>query len=372
MRNSVTDPEGFSEMEQGHFTEILARAFAVRDEDLREPVEPKHEQPSAIAAVDAATGPPPQPDDWYLHETGMIRSPVYRTERGDRADEPVGLSDPDAVEQLPLIVYEYDNGVELWSRMGELNARDMLVMSYLSSAFWDQGCPADNRVRGDTVTLRAIARALGMNPQASTGLIRASIQRLSTARVAVTTARTVVDADGEASAESEVVRGSGTTGFLGNQWWRERCRKGKVMDRDNWIEIDSVMADMVRRRQFTWLKASVLRKLRNDPLALKLYAWARTHRPDDKGKLFSYSTAKLASRLGCQDSNTTRRRKKVIRAMEALHRAAPEEFPGFDQREGRTDVIVTLHRRVLAPKAHVNGQAGASRRVASEPSIITR
>ena len=352
------------EIEPERFTTILARAFAVRDTDLSEPVEREAEEPTAPTKVSPAAE---QPDDWYLHETGMIRTPVYRTERSDRADEPVGLSDPEAVEQLPLIVYEYGDGLELWSRMGELNARDMLVMSYLSSVFWDQGCPADNRVRGDTVTLRAIARALGMNPQASTGLIRASIQRLATARVSVETSRTVVDSDAGAAHEPEVIRGSGTTGFLGNQWSRERCRKGKIMDRENWIEIDSVMGDMIRRRQFTWLKASVLRKLRNNPLAVKLYAWGRTHRPDDKGKLFSYSTAKLASRLGCQDSNATRRRKKVIRAMEALHKAAPDEFPCFDQREGRSDIILTLHRRVLAPKAHTSGPVGKERVTSRKP-----
>ena len=351
------------EIEPERFTSIVARAFAVRDADLSDPVERELEDP--VPPTDVSTAPEQHKDDWYLHETEMIRYPVYRTERSDRANEPVGLSDPEAVEQLPLIVYEYGNGLELWSRMGELNARDMLVMSYLSSVFWDQNCPADNRVRGDAVTLRGIARALGMNPQASTGLIRASLQRLSTARVALTSMRTVVESDGDTPAEPEVIRGTGTAGFLGNQWSRERCRKGKVMDRDNWTEIDSVMADMIRRRQFTWLKASVLRKLRNDPLAVKLYAWARTHRPDDKGKLFSYSTTKLASRLGCQDSNSTRRRNKVIRAMEALHKAAPEEFPGFDQRASRTDVILTLHRRILVPKAHVNGQETPARRVAS-------
>lgn len=46
---------------------------------------------------------------WLLHETQLLRQPVYRTERADAEDDPPGsYFDNPAADQLPLLTYEYD------------------------------------------------------------------------------------------------------------------------------------------------------------------------------------------------------------------------------------------------------------------------
>jgi hypothetical protein len=97
--------------------------------------------------------------------------------------------------------------------------------------------------------------------------------------------------------------------------------------------------------QGDWLPAA-----RRKPLALKLYAWGRTHRPNDRGQIF-YSVTMLAQRLGCSDQNSTRRRKKLIDAVEAVCAAAPDEFTGYQVRQGRTDQVLTLSKKLRRPSA---------------------
>ncbi len=357
-----------------HFADILAQAQGMRgtESSIRNPGSEREEEITLVghrtraagataetmgagsqAGSPPITSPPPEAHrvaerdpDYFLHETRILRSPAYRTERADLESEPAGsYFDHPAAEQLPLLTYEYDAQTTVITRIGELGTRDMLVMSVLSQAFYVAGCPGDNTLWGDPVTMGNIARLLGMHPEGATRLIRASVERLSTARVRFKIAQTDADASGGAVA----TRGEVTVGFLANFGWRERKQRGRTVDRDNFIQLDQAMADLIRAGQFTFLKAEVLRALRRQPLALKLYAWARTHRPDDRGRIF-YGVGKLAQQLGCSDKNSTRRRRKVMEAAEAVCAAAPAEFPGFETREGRHDHVLVLRKRVRVPE----------------------
>jgi hypothetical protein len=283
--------------------------------------------------------------EYLLHETEMLRRPVYRTERSDSDDDPpASYFDQPAAHQLPLLTYEYDADTTVISRIGELGTRDMLVMSVLSQAFYANGCPDDNLVRGDEATLGYVARQLGMHPEGATRLIRSSIERLSTARVKIK----LSDVNRDVEGGSVSTQGEVTVGFLSNFGWRERKQRGRKINRDNYIQLDQAMADLIRSGRFTFLRADVLRALRRQPLALKLYAWGRTHRPDDRGRIF-YSVTKLAQRLGCSDQNSTRRRKKLLDAVEAVCAAAPDEFTGYNVRQGRHDQVVTLTKKLRRP-----------------------
>ncbi len=308
--------------------------------------------PSATVAPGTETGmavplaPPPQSrgddddPDWLLHETRLLRQPVYRTERTDSEDEPIGsYFDQPVAGQLPLFTYEYNSETTVVSRIGELGTRDMLVMAVVSQAFYATGCPADNKVHGDQATLGCIARQLGMHPEGATRLIRASVERLSTARVKFK--RNEVEP--AARGGPVTTRGEITIGFLANFGWRERQQKGVVTNRDNFVQIDQTMADLIRNGQFTFLRAEVLRTLRRQPLALKLYAWARTHRPDDRGRIF-YGVSKLARHLGCSDQNSTRRRRKMAEAAKTVCDASPDEFPGYEVRPGQQDQVLVLRK----------------------------
>jgi hypothetical protein len=284
--------------------------------------------------------------EYFLHETEMLRRPVYRTERGDSDDDPSGsYFDQPTAGQLPLLTYEYDPDTTVISRIGELGTRDMLVMAVLSQAFYANGCPDDNLVRGDEATLGYVARQLGMHPEGATRLIRSSIERLSTARVKIK----LSDVDRDAAGGAVSTRGEVTVGFLSNFGWRERKQRGQKMNRDNFIQLDQAMADLIRKGRFTFLRADALRALRRQPMALKLYAWGRTHRPDDRGRIF-YNVSKLAQRLGCSDQNSTRRRRKVLEAVEAVCRVAPDEFTGFELRQGRHDQVLTLRKKLRRPE----------------------
>lgn len=278
--------------------------------------------------------------DWLLHESHLLRQPVYRTERADAEDDPPGsYFDQPTADQLPLLTYEYDPETTVISRIGELGTRDMLVMAVLSQAFFANDCPADNKIRGDQATMGYIARQLGMHPEGATRLIRSSIERLSTARVKIK----LHESEKLSNGDAKVTRGEVTIGFLSNFGWRERKQKGISVKRDNFIQLDQAMADLIRVGQFTFLRAEVLRALRRQPLALKLYAWARTHRPDDRGRIF-YGVSRLTRQLGCSDQNSTRRRKKLVDAVEAVCAAAPDEFLGFELRQGRADHVIVLRK----------------------------
>ncbi len=326
-------------------SDILAQALrvgsnsAIPEPDLHDGINQVVEVAGYKALVPFAHSQEETPG-WLLHETHLLRQPVYRTERKDSDDEPVGsyFENP-AAEQLPLLTYEYDSETTVISRIGELGTRDMLVVAVLSQAFFANGCPSDNKVRGDQATLGYIARQLSMHPEGATRLIRASIERLSTARVKIK----VHEGDPSAVGGPTTTRGEITVGFLANFGWRERKQRGVAVNHDNYIQLDQAMADLIRAGQFTFLRAEVLRGLRRQPMALKLYAWARTHRPDERGRIF-YGVNKLAKQLGCSDQNSTRRRRKITEAIEAVCSAAPEEFPGFEMRTGRHDQVLVLRR----------------------------
>ena len=330
------------------FSDLLVRAMHAQDELQDDTADPLPDQKDGISAVlDVVGRSVPQPyrdadedPDWLLHETRLLRSPVYRTERADTDADPVGsYFDHPAAEQLPLLTYEYDPQTTVISRIGELGTRDMLVMTVLSQAFFASGCPENNKIRGDHATLGYIARQLGMHPEGATRLIKASIERLSTARVKFKLNEVERDAVGATA----TTRGEVTIGFLSNFGWRERKQRGIAVNRDNYVQLDQAIADLIRQGQFTFLRAEVLRDLRRQPLALKLYAWGRTHKPDDRGRIF-YGMNKLARQLGCSDQNSTRRRRKLVEAVEAVCKAAPDEFPGFEVKAGRHDQTLVLRR----------------------------
>jgi hypothetical protein len=322
---------------------LHARGEAAADADDR----PADQQDGIVGMVEVVGRSVPQPfpggdDDpnWLLHETRLLRSPVYRTERADADADPIGsYFDQPAAEQLPLLTYEYDPQTTVISRIGELGTRDMLVMAVLSQAFFACGCPGDNKIRGDHATLGYIARQLGMHPEGATRLIKASIERLSTARVKFKLSEVEHNTVGGPT----TTRGEVTIGFLSNFGWRERKQRGIAVNRDNYVQLDQAIADLIRQGQFTFLRAEVLRDLRRQPLALKLYAWARTHKPDDRGRIF-YGTTKLAKQLGCSDQNSTRRRRKLLEAVEAVCQTAPDEFPGFEVKSGRHDQTLVLRK----------------------------
>ncbi len=331
-----------------HFGDLLAEAMRLRGEPQSGAEDGVDDHKDGITSIVEVTGhavPEPYGDadddpDWLLHETRLLRSPVYRTERADTETDPVGsYFDQPTAEQLPLLTYEYDPQTTVISRIGELGTQDMLVMAVLSQAFFATGCPADNKIRGDHATLGSIARQLGMHPEGATRLIKASIERLSTARVKFKLNEVERDAVGGPA----TTRGEVTIGFLSNFGWRERKQRGVAVNRENYVQLDQAIADLIRQGQFTFLRAEVLRDLRKQPLALKLYAWARTHKPDDRGRIF-YGMGKLAKQLGCSDQNSTRRRRKLVEAVEAVCKAAPDEFPGFEVKPGRHDQTMVLRK----------------------------
>lgn len=313
----------------------LASATAVMDD----PAEPTAATQSDVISPRVEDDDP----EWLLHETELLRRPVYRTEREDSDRSRGSYFDTPNPHQLPLLKYEYEPGTELMTHIGELNSRDMLVMSVLQQTFFASGIPDDGKIWGDSATFGYIARQIGMHPDGATHLIRASLERLATAKVRLT----FTEAQ-RASNNVFAINGKGEVvfGFIAGYGWREQSRRGERTDRNNYIQLDPTLAQLIRQGHFTFLKAEVLRALRRKPLALRLYAWARTHRPNDQGTLMPYSTAALARRLGCSDTNVTRRRRKVEAAVRDVCGAAPDEFPRFDTKQGRCDVLMTLHRRV--------------------------
>jgi hypothetical protein len=293
---------------------------------------------AGVADPDAARR---EPMPWMLHETQALRDPVYRTESTDHLAQPVGRASSEP-EQLPLIRYEYGEGTAIISRFGELSARDLRVMSVLSQVFFENGCPADNMVRGDEATLGFIARQLGMNPDGCAGMIRASVERLSTSKIIWKKERTIMGKDGrvESHENSEVAHG-----FLAGWGRRNRKTAGRAEQKDNYVLIDQHMADLIRAKNFTWLRGDVMRSLRNNALATKLYSFMRTHRPNDRG-VIEYGVMLLADRLGCSDTKKSRVRTKMAAAADAVVAAAPHEFPDAHIRQGVRDHVLVLHKRL--------------------------
>jgi hypothetical protein len=133
-------------------------------------VEPGHRQPVL---------------DYFLHETEMLRRPVYRPERPDvRGGDPTPVL-PLSVNGRPVfdeegrqvVVHENADDTHVISSLGQLNARDLLVMGVLQRAFVDQDCPTDNKIRGSQATLYYLAHQIGINDSA-THLIRETLERL--------------------------------------------------------------------------------------------------------------------------------------------------------------------------------------------------
>jgi hypothetical protein len=303
---------------------------------------------------------------WMLHETQSLRDPVYRTESTDRLAQPLGKASVDP-EQMPLIRYEYGEGTAIISRLGELSARDLRVMSVISQVFFENGCPADNMVRGDEATLGFMARQLGMNPDGCAGMIRASIERLSTAKIIWKKERTIVARDGSVQGHdnSEVAHG-----FLAGWGGRSRKTAGHAEQKDNYILIDQHMAALIRAKNFTWLRGDVMRSLKNNAMATKLYSFMRTHRPNDRG-VIEYGVMHLAERLGCSDTKKSRVRIKLQAAAEAVVAAAPHEFPTTHIRQGMRDHVLVLQKtpHVAAPPlVMLQGKRFARRRYATGTS----
>lgn len=286
-------------------------------------------------------------DPQYLvHQTELLRRPVYRPERADNdADQTEGHVIGHTADGQSVFAYQHSEDTELQSTLGELNARDMLVMSVLQQAFWAAGCPADNMIRGRQATLYYISRQVGINDSA-THLIKASVARLFHSKVVLRfkDARRARDGGYQVNEEGEV-----GFGFISGYGWRQRSAKGrKETETSQYIMLDQTLAQLIRQNQFTLLRADILRTLRHQPVALKLYCWARTHEPNESGFLMRHHVSTLADKLAIADTNITRRRRKIFAALEAVHAAAPQEFPGYEL-EPRTaraaDPIIHIRRR---------------------------
>jgi hypothetical protein len=116
-----------------------------------------------VEIVGVATSYDPDPK-WLLSETEALRRPVFRTERGDKAQSPSqsALADITADGQA-VFAYRYDAETEMRSTLGELNCRDMLVMTAIQQAFYAAGCPASGLLTGPPATLYHLARQVGLS-----------------------------------------------------------------------------------------------------------------------------------------------------------------------------------------------------------------
>jgi hypothetical protein len=281
-----------------------------------------------VEIVEVATSYDPDPK-WLLSETEALRRPLFRTERSDKAESPGRASFTDITgDGQAVFAYRYDAETEMRSTLGELNCRDMLVMTAIQQAFYAAGCPASGLLTGPPATLYHLARQVGLSGGEATNLVKASLARLHQAKVTIRFRSTEKARKGGYPVN---VRGEITFGFISASGFRERSTTGqRDASTDSFIRIDQTLGDLIRGGHFTFLKADVLRKLRHKPVALKLYSWARTHEPNDDGFLMQHRISTLADKLGVQDTNVTRRRQKVLAALEAVRHAAPDEFPGYE------------------------------------------
>lgn len=313
---------------------VAGRVLEVSDSDGA--ASPHHTAPS----VD-----PPALRPWLLHETQSLRQPVYRTEARDRAkDGGNALGDP---QQLPLLHYDYGTGMVVLSQMGELTARDLRVMSVVSQVFFENGCPEDNTIYGDEATLGFICRQLGLNASGYVTLVKASLERLATSKVVWKIDNTMLDEQGVTVGTDQ---GELAVGFITNWGSRKKSVKGQPSIKNNFMILDPIMAQMIRSRKFTWLRADTIRRLSNHALATKLYAFMKTHRPNDREEI-EYGLMNLAKKLGCSDQKRSRVRAKLKAAAEAICKEAPDEFPSFRLRAGMRDDVLVLKktRRTIEP-----------------------
>lgn len=335
-------------LEPEHFASILARAAALGS----------GADQVAIPSTTGGSGDPETSTEheqepgklrqWFLHETSTMREPIYRTSAEDSSAERNPVAREPA--QLPIVRYDYGNNLSVISQFGELTARDLRVMSVISQIFWESGCPDDNGIYGDEATLGFLCRQLGLN-RGYIGLVRSSIERLASAKVVMRREQTIIDSAGTPTGtdEAEVA-----IGFLTNWGRRRRKIAGQPEVKSNFILIDPIIAELIRRRHFTWLRADVMRKLANHALATKYYTFMRTHRPNDRGEI-EYGVMNLAAKLGCRDKKKSRVRAKLILAAETVCKVAPDEFPRVHLRGGiRDDVIVQAKvRNVQKPPLRV-------------------
>lgn len=340
------------------FADILATAMAsgqARDIATRP-------EPDETAVADSGDGS--NLHSWFLHETQTLRQPVYRIEASDRETNE-GLASGDPL-QLPLLHYDYGTGVVVLSQMGELTARDLRVMSVISRVFWANGCPADNTIHGDEATLGFVCRQLGLNPAGYAKLIRSSLERLATTKVLWKINDTVVDDKGTSTGSD---RGEVAVGFITNWGSRRKKVKGEAELKNNFMIIDPLMARMIRSGNFTWLRADTMRRLSSHALATKLYAFMRTHRPNDRGEI-EYGLTILAQKLGCSDKKKSRVRAKLMAAAEAICKESPAEFPKFHVRTGVRDDVLVLQktRRTEQPPLAVVPSTG--RRIPQRPTRV--
>jgi hypothetical protein len=318
------------------FADILVTAAATGQ--VREVVDGLADVDQPADGVTSDGGDASHLRTWFLHETQTLRQPVYRTEAKDR-DRGAGAAAPDPM-QLPLLHYDYGTGVVVLSQMGELTARDLRVMSVVSQVFWANGCPADNTIYGDEATLGFICRQLGLNPAGYVKLVKTSIERLATTKVLWKINNKIVDEQGSTSGHD---RGEVAVGFITNWGSRRKKVKGEAELKNNFMIIDPLMAQMIRSGNFTWLRADTMRRLSSHALATKLYAFMRTHRPNDRGEI-EYGLTTLADKLGCSDRKRSRVRAKLIAAADAICKESPAEFPKFHVRSGARDDVLVLQK----------------------------
>jgi hypothetical protein len=300
---------------------------------------------------------------WLLHETQTLREPVYRTEARDR-EKDSGSATGDPI-QLPLLHYDYGSGVVVLSQMGELTARDLRVMSVISQVFYANGCPADNTIYGDEATLGFICRQLGLNPAGYVKLVKASVERLATSKVLWRINSKIVDDRGATTGSDQ---GEVAVGFITNFGSRRKKVKGEAQIKNNFMILDPLMAQMIRSGKFTWLRADTMRRLSSHALATKLYAFMRTHRPNDRGEI-EYGLATLATKLGCSDKKRSRVRVKLIAAAEAVCKESPAEFPKFHLRAGVRDDVLVLQKTRRAEQPPLAVLPSPTRRL-PRPSAI--
>lgn len=299
-----------------------------------------HESSDAERSPDQVAPPVDSPPlrPWLLHETQSLRQPVYRTEARDRArDDGNAVSDP---HQLPLLHYDYGTGMVVLSQMGELTARDLRVMSVVSQVFFENRCPDDNTIYGDEATLGLICRQLGLNPSGYVNLVKASVERLATSKVVWQISNTILDEHGVSTGTDQ---GEVAVGFITNWGSRKKDVKGQPSIKNNFIILDPIMAQMIRSRRFTWLRADTIRRLSNHALATKLYAFMKTHRPNDREEI-EYGVMNLAKKFGGSDQKRSRVRAKLQAAAAAICKEAPDEFPQWRLRTGVRDDVLVLKK----------------------------
>jgi len=143
-------------------SEILRAAMPFRDGaassdgSTTEAPAADHREPNVVSVVYDRN------PEWLVHQTELLRRPVFRTERSDSGTEPTNHYVLDGSgDGQSILAYPYDDQTELRSTLGELNARDMLVMSSIQQVFSAGDCPQDGLLAGERATLYH-ARQIGL------------------------------------------------------------------------------------------------------------------------------------------------------------------------------------------------------------------